>query len=88
MWVHQEEQQTPLKDRHHVDHAIEIVDVFRDDSLPLSDFVIPASFEFVTEPSPVFSSGSDVFHTPEVSELDIEGSHSFAEVIKCIYPFF
>lgn len=69
----------------HQEHA---VDASRDDSLPLSDSVIPISFEFVTEPSPEFSSESDVFHTPEVSELDIEGSHSSAEVIKRIYLIF
>jgi hypothetical protein len=76
-------------DRHeHQEHAIDAVDVSRDDSLPLSDSVIPTSFEFVTEPSPESSSESDVFHTPEVSQLDSEGSHSSAEVIKRIYPIF
>ena len=72
----------------HQDHAVDPVDVSREDSLPLSDSVIPTSFEFVLEQSPVFSGESDVFHTPELSQLDIEGSQSSAEVIKRIYPTF
>ncbi|KIM46414.1 hypothetical protein M413DRAFT_313953 [Hebeloma cylindrosporum] len=67
-------------DRHeHQDHPIGGVDVSRDDSLPLSDSMIPTSFELATEQSPVSSDGSDVFHTPEGSQLDIEGSQISAE---------
>lgn len=69
-------------------HAIDAVDASGDNSLPLSDSVIPASFEFVTESSPESSSGSDVFHTPETSQLDIEGSLYSTEVIKRIYSIF
>jgi hypothetical protein len=79
----------PRMDRHErQDYATDAVDASRDNSLPLSDSVIPTSFEFEIESSPECSSGSDVFHTPEVSQLDIEGSHSSAEVIKRIYPIF
>jgi hypothetical protein len=79
----------PRMDRHeHQHHAIDAVDASRDNSLPLSDSVIPISFEFVTESSPESSSGSDVFHTPEASQLDIEESLYSAEVIKRIYPNF
>jgi len=86
--VNQEEQQTrSMGCQEHVDHIVDTVDVFEDDSLPLSDSVIPASFECVTEPSPVLSSGSDVFHTPEVSQLDIEGLQISAEVSAYIRFF-
>lgn len=42
----------------------------KEDSFPLSESALPVSFDLLPEPSPILSDGSEIFHTPDNSELD------------------
>jgi hypothetical protein len=44
----------------------------KDDSFPLSDSVLPSSFDLLVETSPILSDSSDVFHTPNNSMDSVE----------------
>ncbi|KAF9481843.1 hypothetical protein BDN70DRAFT_893023 [Pholiota conissans] len=47
----------------------------KDDSFPLSESALPVSFDLLVEPSPILSDGSDIFHTPDMSNLDLVESN-------------
>ena len=61
----------------------------REDSFPLSESALPSSFDLLVETSPILTDGSDAYHTPDVSQLDIAVEESIPTSVEVrIYSLF